>query len=123
MLLHQLRRLEFAGRAVRIEAHALQRKTQQLADVGLIINDQHAAFIHYALTTPWHSTVNCAPAGVSMNSSFASFASQTSRAMYRPRPVPVLTVVKNCSNNWLRNSIGTPGPSSTTSNFTMLPPP
>jgi hypothetical protein len=44
VLLHELRRLEFAGRAIRVESHALQSKAQQLANIGFIVDDQHSAF-------------------------------------------------------------------------------
>ena len=59
--------------------------------------------------TPLNTIMNMAPAGCSTYSSEALLASQISRAMYRPRPVPLAAVVKNGSNRCGRIASGTPG--------------
>ena len=46
VLLHQLRGLELARRAIGIQPHALQRETQQLADISFVVNDQNPALVH-----------------------------------------------------------------------------
>ena len=56
MLLHQLHRLKLARSAIGLEPHALQRKAQQLADVGFVIDDQDSAFAYHVRDSPLPGT-------------------------------------------------------------------
>src|SRR2546428_297234 len=86
------------------QAHLDQRQLEQLADVGLVIDDQdlRPARRHASLGAlhAWRATMRkCAPALSSTYSSSARLAAHSSRARYSPRPVPLLSVVKKGSNS------------------------
>ena len=98
------------------EAHPDERELEQLADVGLVVDDQHGCFARRATLRPLHARTP-RPSDAEMRARHAvdvleraPFAAHSSRAMYRPRPVPSLSVVKNGSNSWpLRSLRARPG--------------
>src|SRR5688500_14223359 len=108
------------------QPHLHQRELEQLADVGLVVDHQHlgAGGRRAPLRPAAHARASrarmrkCAPAGPFTYSSSARLAAHSSRARYSPRPVPLLSVVKNGSNSWPWLAAGTPGPLSMTLNST-----
>ncbi len=109
-----------------LEPHAHQRQLEQLADIGLVVDHQYVGAARsgaplgalHAARASLITILKCAP-GMSLTySSNARLAAHSSRARYRPRPVPLLSVVKNGSNSWPWLDGGTPGPLSMTLNST-----
>src|SRR5205085_2688357 len=103
-----LERFEFGSRTIRRQPHASERHAQQLADVGFVINNQNTSLHQASLQV----ILKWAPLLDSRQSSVALFASQTSRAIYSPRPVPPAEVVKNGSKRCARIAAAMPSPSS-----------
>src|SRR5439155_25689277 len=108
-----------------VEPHAHQGQLEELADVGLVIDDEHlggsalgAVGSSHAARASRQRMRKCAPGMSFTYSSVARLASQSSRARYRPSPVPFASVVKNGSKScpWLAPA--TPGPLSMTLNST-----
>src|SRR5205807_2326726 len=124
--LQPLLRLGDRAHALHAEPHLDQRQLEQLANVGLVVDDQDIGAARrgapfgalHAARASLITILKCAP-GMSLTySSSAWLAAHSSRARYRPRPVPLLSVVKNGSNSWPWLDGGTPGPLSMTLNST-----
>src|SRR5262249_30135372 len=128
-VLQPLLRLGDGRHARHPEAHLEQRQLEQLADVGLVVDHQRLVVARLlASLDPGHglagllaTTRKCAPETSRTCSSTARLAAHSSRARYRPRPVPKLSVVKNGSKSWPRLDGGTPGPLSVTLSSTRSP--
>src|SRR5207244_12936955 len=119
LLLQALLRLGDGADRRDIEPHAHQRQLEQLADIGLVVDDQDVGGrALQAARASRHRMRKCAPAESLTYSSVARLAAHSSRARYRPRPVPLASVVKNGSNSWPWLDGGTPGPLSMTLNST-----
>src|SRR5690606_10234909 len=107
-----------------LDVHAAEGQIQKLENVRLVVNDQCQRFVHWMLRASklsdrhhtsrlgWAKTIRMQlPRGSSRRySSRAWLLSHSSLEIYRPSPVPVLSVVKKGSKTWgmLRSSI--PGP-------------
>src|SRR5262249_17364211 len=122
-VLQQVLRLGERADAGDAEPHLHQRELEQLADVGLVVDYQHlrAALRPGSAFGLFHDgrasrqrILKCAPGVSSTYSRIARLALHSSRARYRPRPVPLLSVVKNGSNSCPWSTAGTPRPLSKT---------
>src|SRR5690554_1566155 len=105
------------------QAHAQQGQFKQFPNVGLVIDHQHVghqglALIHGQLLP---LSTKCAPSSARARSRLAPLASASSRAIYKPSPVPLGSVVAKGSKTFSYMSGSIPGPSSTTCNATRDP--
>src|SRR5687768_3492105 len=125
--LQALLRLGDRAHAFHPEAHLGEGELEQLADIGLVVDHQNVGrarrggtpFDSFHVDFAWRQRMRkCAPGGLFAYSRVALFASQSSRARYRPRPVPLASVVKNGSNSCAWIEAGTPGPLSITESST-----
>src|SRR5690606_14630008 len=109
------------------EPHLHERQLQQLADVGLVVDDEDPRPARARAPVALHRgacrmTIRKWAPGVSCTySSVAPFAQQSSLARERPRPDPLLSAVKNGSKSWPRTPGGTPSPAARPASAT--PPP
>src|SRR2546421_1827886 len=129
LALQPLLRLGDAADGTHIEPHAHEGQLEELADIGLVVHHQHlgGGALRRAVAAPHAARASrqrmrkCAPGPSSTYSSVARLAAQSSRARYRPSPVPFASVVKKGSKSCACRAAGTPGPLSITESSTRPP--